>query len=61
MLLSIILFAVISMDEKDTSSLTDYVQLVCLKKICNETLKNQSDLEDYVKEQLLKMWLVKNQ
>ena len=45
----------------DTSSLTDYVQLVGLKKICDETLKNQSDLEKCVKEQLFKMWLVKNQ
>lgn len=45
----------------NTSSLTDYVQLVCLKKICDETLKNQSDLENCVKEQLLNMWLVKNQ
>lgn len=45
----------------DTSSLTDYVQLVCLKKISDETLKNQSDLEKCVKEQLFKMWLVKNQ
>lgn len=46
---------------KDSSSLADYMKSVCLEKICDDTLKNQSDLEKCVKEQLLKIWLVKNQ